>query len=162
MRQGISTLSQKERWSTPEHLSLITALAAEGFTIKQIAEKIGVSRTTFYKWRQDEPLIEEALEKGTAEANWEIEKSLFQRALGYDVEEIKYKWKYDANAREYKWVEDTKILKHVPGDSTCMLFWLRNKMPDEYRNNVQRELNGIQAHPSYRSWEKLNGVNWNE
>ncbi len=160
MRQGDSTVSMKEHWTTPSCLITIQAWAAEGATIKNIAERIGVSRSTFYKWRKDDPSLEEALSKGSAQANKEVEKSLFLRAVGYDYEEIKYKNVYDPIAREHRQVEESRVKKHMPGDTTAMMFWLRNRVPEKYRYNTPRELNGIQAHPSYSTWEKWMGVDW--
>ena len=70
-------------------LSTVEKLSKEGFTKDEIANMFGVSRTTWYMWEKDEPLIREAVDSGRIQAVKEIKAALFKRAVGFNYTEKK-------------------------------------------------------------------------
>lgn len=79
-----------EYWLTPEGLLKLEALARDGLTDEQIAEKIGVSRSTLNDWKKKYPDISDALKKGKEIVDIQVENALLKRALGYTYNEDKY------------------------------------------------------------------------
>lgn len=53
-----------------------------------------------------------------------MENALFKRAVGYEYEEVREETK---NGVIIKRIVTTK---HIPGDTTAQIFWLKNRKPD--------------------------------
>ena len=75
-------------WLTDEGLLLLSCWARDGLTDKEIAERIGITTTTLYEWKNRYPVFSETLKKNKEIADYEIENALRKRALGYKYTEI--------------------------------------------------------------------------
>ncbi len=111
-------------WLTEERLVILEGWARDGLTDEQIAENVGISVRTLYRWKIQHCQICHALKKGKDIADREIENALFKRAKGYDFTETRIKKKGGVV------VEETVIAKHIPGDTTAQIFWLKNRKPE--------------------------------
>lgn len=123
-------------WLTDEGLSIIEGWARDGLSNKQIAHNIGISEVTFYAWQKEHAKFSKAVKKGKEVIDREVENALLKRALGYEAEETKTYFKKSKNGEETKHIEKTK--KHIAADTTSMIFWLKNRKPDEW--NDRREI----------------------
>lgn len=110
-------MAKYEYWRTAEGLLLLEGYARDGMTDHQIAKKVGCSCSTLYEWKKRYSEISEALKKGKEVVDFQVENALLKRALGYDVED-----------------------KHIPPDVTAIIFWLKNRRPDRWRQNPQSEI----------------------
>ena len=54
----------------------------------------------------------------------EVENALFRRAIGYEYDEVTYECG----------VETKRVRKHVVGDVTAQIYWLKNRRPDLWRD----------------------------
>lgn len=94
---------------------------------------MGINIATLYRWKDEHCDICEALKKGKAPIDFEVENALLKRALGYDYTEtvtevtVSEKDGETTHQRTYK--------KHMPPDPTSLIFWLRNRRPGLWRNN---------------------------
>ncbi len=113
-----------EEWLAEEKLVILEGWARDGLTDEQIAENIGISARTLYRWKLQYCQICQSLKKGKDAADREIENALFKRAKGYDFTETRVK-KKDGVV-----VEETMVTKHIPGDTTAQIFWLKNRKPE--------------------------------
>lgn len=118
-------------WLTQEGLALLNGWARDGLSNEQIAHNIGVHQGTFYKWKSQHDEIYEAVKKGKEVVDYEVENALLKRALGYTTEKTKTFVKDDGNGNKVSHVEVTK--EQVPPDATSMIFWLKNRKPNEWR-----------------------------
>jgi hypothetical protein len=107
-------------------------LALWGAIDTQIAEIIGVDKATLNRWKSDHPSFRDSLKKGKLESDSEIVKTLRQRALGYEVDDIKMSAQGDVVHYD----------KHVPPDVTALIFWLKNRQPREWRDKQELEHSG--------------------
>lgn len=121
-----------EEWLTDESLILLEGWAREGLTDKQIAEeKIGIAQRTFERWKSDYPAIKSALKKGKTPVDFKVENALLKRALGYVYEEeISEK---DSNGKTHM----RRVKKQMPPDVTALIFWLKNRRPDKWRDHPE-------------------------
>lgn len=110
---------------------MLEAWACDGLTDDQIAGNIGISRSTLAEWKKKYSDISDALKKGKKIVDTEVENALLKRALGYDYTETSKKYKNG------KLVEEKVITKHVAGDVTAQIFWLKNRKPGEWRDKIQ-------------------------
>ena len=124
-----------QEWLEPDGLLQIQGWARDGLTDEQIAEKIGIRRETLYDWCKKYPHISNALKKGKAPVDIEVENALLKRALGYDYEETITEIQEYENGKQKKHVK--KLKKHMPPDTAAQIFWLKNRRPDKWRDKIE-------------------------
>lgn len=116
-----------EYWLTDDGLTLLEGWARDGLTDEQISHNCGISATTLYDWKKRFPKISESLKKGKEVVDIQVENALLKRALGYEYQEERIEKTDDGT-------KITQTLKHVPGDTTAQIFWLKNRRPDKWRD----------------------------
>ena len=92
---------------------------------------MGIGARTLYDWKGRYPQISQALKKGKEIVDIQVENALLKRALGYDYQEEKIE-RSDKDG-----VKIVQTLRHVPGDTTAQIFWLKNRRPDKYRDKPE-------------------------
>lgn len=107
--------------------------ARQGLTDEQIAEKMGISRTTLYNWCNKHIDILNTLKKGKDVIDVQVENALLKRALGYITTETKVKKEMG------KITEEITITKEIPPDPTSAIFWLKNRRPEQWREKREVE-----------------------
>ena len=127
-------------WISDEGLTIVKGWAMDGLSNKQIAHNMGINETTFYEWQNKYPEFSEAVKEGKEVIDRQVENALLKRALGYEVEENKTYMKDDGTGRKTKHVEKTN--KHVASDATSMIFWLKNRKPNEWNDRKHVEHSG--------------------
>jgi hypothetical protein len=113
-----------------EFVEQVTKICELGATIMEVANFFKVSHETIRRWRLQYPEFNAALKTGTYSADDRTQMSLYHRANGYtfEAEELFiHKGK----------VIRAKVLKHVPPDTTAMIFWLKNRRPAEWRDRQE-------------------------
>lgn len=125
----------------PDKLKLLSGWARDGLTDEIIAKKIGISRSTLNEWKKKYPAISDTLKKGKEIADIEVEDSLFKRATGYTVQLRKtFKVKNVKYNTAGKKIEEKEELQtgidevHIPADTTAIIFWLKNRMPEKWKD----------------------------
>lgn len=117
-----------EYWLTVDGLTLLEGWARDGLVDEQIAHNMGIATGTLYDWKKKFSEISDALKKGKEIVDIQVENALLKRALGYE---------YDEQRIEKSDKDGTKIIqtvKHVPGDVTAQIYWLKNRRPDKWRD----------------------------
>lgn len=123
-------------WLTKEGLLKIEGWARDGLTDEQIAENIGISRSTLSKWKNEYSDISDTLKRGKEVIDRQVENALLKRALGYEYTEVT-KELTDAGMQTTK-----KVAKQVAPDTTAQIFWLKNRKPNEWRDKRETEVSG--------------------
>lgn len=126
-----------EYWLTPEGLLKLEGWARDGLVDEQIAEKMGISRSTLNSWKCKYSDISDTLKRGKEVVDRQVENALLKRALGYDYEETSDKYEGGV-LTEHKVTQ-----KHVVGDTTAQIFWLKNRNPDKWRDKQNIEVSGL-------------------
>lgn len=121
-----------EDWVTDDKLMLLECWARDGFTFKDIADRIGITDKQLGKWRREYPEITEALNNGREIIDYKVENSLLKAALGYRTKEVTV----ITTLRNGKTVENTiqTVTKDVPPNVNACQTWLYNRRPDKWRN----------------------------
>lgn len=134
--------SKADEWLEQDKLTLLEGWARDGLTDEQIANNIGISRSTLFEWRKNNQDISNALKKGKEIVDIEVENALLKKALGYNVpiqKAFKIKeviYQDGKRLKETERIEYAEEQVHVPADTTAQIFWLKNRKPDKWRDKV--------------------------
>lgn len=110
-----------------EYAEQAKLLCEKGLTDIEIAEVFGVHVVTMYRWQAKYPELRNALKVGKAECDDRVERSLYHRAIGYT-------FKSEKVFQHQGKIVRTATVEHVPPDSTAMIFWLKNRRKEEWRD----------------------------
>lgn len=127
-RKERGILATIDFWVTSDGLTVLRAWCRDGLTRKEIADKIGISVRTLYRWEKDNAGIAEALRVGRELTDINVENAILKKALGFEAEEVKTVIK--ANGDE----EITTVRKNVPPDISAASVWLKNRRPEKWRD----------------------------
>lgn len=114
--------------------------AREGLTNEQIALKMGITAKTLYEWQNKYGEICEAIKKGKAPVDMEVENALLKRARGYSYDETTVEYglsetEVDENGNPKRYIKNVKVVKkEVLPDVGAIAFWLKNRRPDRWRD----------------------------
>lgn len=97
-----------EFWLEKDNLILLNGWKRNGLTDEQIAENMGISRRTFYNWRNKYPQLEKVTKLGKEHANFAVENALFKKAIN--------------------------------GNTTAMIFWLKNNWRSKYSDSPKTDI----------------------
>lgn len=81
--------------------------ARDGLIDEEIANKLGIARSTLSNWKNKYPEFSDALKNGKEVVDAKVEKTLLNKAL--------------------------------EGDTTAIIFWLKNRKPEQWRNNPENQ-----------------------
>jgi hypothetical protein len=126
----------------PKFVDIVRGIAKLGATDDQVADCLSVSITTISLWKVQYPEFLEALKAGKDEADARVERTLYQRAVGYQRDAVKIFHPADAPGPVY-----APFREEVPGDVTAQIFWLKNRRRDEWRDVKSQELSGVNGAP---------------
>lgn len=103
-----------------------------GATDDNLADFFGVSVRTIARWKIEHAEFCQALKTGKVGADDRVERSLFQKAVGYTFDSEKV-FQHSGE------IVRTPIREHVPPDTTACIFWLKNRRPDLWRDKREIE-----------------------
>lgn len=118
-----------------EYIEQAKQLCALGATDIEMAKFFNISQATFYYWKNSYPRFSEAIKIAKSAADERVERSLYQRACGYSHETEKI-FQNDGQ------IIRAKTIQHYPPDATSMIFWLKNRNPEQWRDKVVQEHTG--------------------
>lgn len=129
-----------EYWLTPEGLLKLEGWARDGLTEEQIAQNMGISRSTLNDWKKKYQDISDTLKKGKDVADRLVENALYESAIGkkytiqkpIKVKEIKYKDGKRISEKEHIEYAEEEVV--IPPNTTAQIFWLKNRKPDVWKD----------------------------
>lgn len=124
--------SAVDKWLEEDGLMLIECWSRDGYTIEDIANKIGVNQKTLYDWRSQYPEIDEALRNGREIVDYKVENALLKSALGYQKKEVKVTttMRYGKVVETIREVTETEQAPNVNAIQT----WLYNRQREKWKN----------------------------
>lgn len=141
-------MARPSKYDADKHVPWVRSLARQGLTVAEIAEELGVAKSTLCLWVKDDPALSDALNEGRGYADSKVEDSLYSLALGRSTTETKQVIGVNQDgAAEVERVE--KVTKTVPPNATACIFWLKNRQPSRWREK-DREAAEKADGPVYR------------
>lgn len=124
----------------PEFVAQAAKLAKLGATDIEIADFFGINKATLNRWKAEFPQFCASIKTAKKEADARVERSLFERACGYEHEEV--------HVSNYQGaITLTPLRKVYPPDTAAAAFWLKNRAPDRWRELKAVELTGANGGP---------------
>jgi hypothetical protein len=114
-------------------------MAQLGATDPEIAKALGIGLAAFNVWKGKHPEIMESLRLGKEPPDQRVKRSLYQRAVGYSQVENDIRTITLPNGGGSE-IVITPVIKHYPPDTTACIFWLKNRMPEEFRTNPEESV----------------------
>ena len=136
-----------QEWLTEEGKVRLQGWARDGLSDEQLAEKMGINVATLYRWKKEHCEICESLKEGKDVADRKIENALYKRACGFEHEEVTTE-RDEINGK----MITKRVTKYYPPDPTSMIFWLKNRKPDEWRDKRETEVTGSGGGPLTIRW----------
>jgi hypothetical protein len=135
-RKPPDQLQKRGRKSTfdKRFIDVAKRMAYLGATDQDLAVAFGVTIKCVMEWRAKHPQFGDALKLGKNEADQRVERSLYQKAVGYSYDSVKIFM--PAGAKKPVIVP---YVEHVPPDTTAGVFWLKNRDPAHWRDAWQIE-----------------------
>lgn len=131
-------MARPTKYNSILHPALAEAWAAAGRTEAEIAEKFGINPSTFTRWKQSHKEFRTSLNAGRALPDDKVERSLFERATGYNnPNAVKIFMPQGAASPVY-----APFTEHYPPDVTACIFWLKNRRPEKWREKQEVEHSG--------------------
>lgn len=118
-----------------EYIEQARKLCEKGFTDYELSQFFDIHRSTLYVWQAEYPDFSAAMIAGKSFADERVERSLYERAVGYS-----YNGEKVFNDKGEILRADTT--EHVPPDTTAAIFWLKNRRKDRWRDKQDVELTG--------------------
>ena len=115
----------------PAMAGIVNRLAKLGLTHRQMADALGVAESTFYKWKAEHADFRTALQLGMAVADARVVDSMHRAAIGYTHEEEVIRVLADGT------VVRVPTLKHYPPNPNLIIFWLKNRQPELWKERVE-------------------------
>lgn len=108
-------------------LGFVRELAESGQTDAQMAVSLRIAESTLYDYKLKWPEFSEAIKEGKSNPDDQVERSLFERAVGFEhVEEKVF-------CHEGVITKEMVIKKYAP-DTTAAIFWLCNRRPKKFKH----------------------------
>lgn len=113
-------------------IELLKGWARDGLNNDQMANNMGIGRTTFYKWQSKSTKIREAIKSNKKIIDYEVENAALKSALGFKetLEEKEYTVDENNNKKLIK-IKQREI--YFAPNPTMIVFWLRSRMGDKWR-----------------------------
>ncbi len=124
-----------------------------GCTDRQLQRMLGITKSTFYRWRLQYPSFADSIQRGKDEFDSEnVEKSVLRRALGYNFKQQIIKRKpmhVNENGEVLFATEHTEKDVHIPADVQAGFRWLYNRRSHRWKDMSHRvnELTGPDGKP---------------
>jgi hypothetical protein len=117
-----------------QYVDVARRMAYLGATDQDLAIAFKTSISAIWRWKALHPDFRQALKLGKKEADEQVERSLYERARGYSYDAVKIFLPYGTTTPIY-----APYTEHVPPDTTAAIFWLKNRVPDHWRDAWQLE-----------------------
>ncbi len=110
--------------------------AKMGMIDTEICTQLGISKTVYYEYQQKYPEFAEAIKRGKKPINELAEEAFLKNVLGFEYEEKQSEMNVDKDGNATV-AKVRTITRHFRGDTTAQIFFLKNRMPEKYKDRQE-------------------------
>lgn len=130
-----------QEWLEGYNLLRLEGWARDGLTDVQIAYNIGIHIGTLYEWKKKYPKFNDAIKRGKEVVDIIVENALLKSALGYSYDEVTKVRIDDEASGKSEIVEVKRVTKDMAPNPTSLIFWLKNRKPEVWRDSKKVDAN---------------------
>lgn len=130
-----------QEWLEGDNLLRLEGWARDGLTDVQIAHNIGIHIGTLYEWKKKYPKFNDAIKRGKEVVDIIVENALLKSALGYSYDEVTKVRIDDEASGKSEIVEVKRVTKDMAPNPTSLIFWLKNRKPEVWRDSKKVDAN---------------------
>jgi hypothetical protein len=119
----------------PKRLEEIKNYCLLGARDQDLADFLGVSLSCIQKWKNEYPEFLHTIKEGKEIADAKVAQSLFHRAIGYEHDDVDIRTV--SVGKGCSEIVETPIVKKYPPDPTSMIFWLKNRNKENWRERQE-------------------------
>jgi len=113
----------------------------KGATITSACAAVGIHRDTLYDWMNSKSDVSDTIKKARAIPDQKVENALFRSAT------MKHRFKEQhfkavAKGEKIKMIPEKTVTKIIPPNVTAQIFWLKNRMPEDWKDKTEHEHSG--------------------
>jgi len=127
-----------KKWTEPDNLELLSSMASYGCTDKDLAERMGISVQSFYRYRSQSPALDKAIRTAKEIIDYKVESALLKAALGYTINEVKIVCTLQDGV-VVKTTTET-ITREIPPNVLACQTWLFNRQREKWKRNRDNEI----------------------
>ncbi len=116
-----------------------------GATDKDLAEFFEVDEATINRWKEKE-IFCESIKRGKDIADANVADRLYQRAMGYEHNDVELKV-VSLGAKMGSKVQEIPVRKYYPPETIAAIFWLKNRQKAKWRDKIDHEHSGANGGP---------------
>lgn len=121
-----------DEWLEADGLILMESWARDGYTVQDIATRIGITQEALRRWMRNYPEIKQAINNGRELVDYKVENALLKAALGYHTKEVRVCTTI-RNGKILETQKETIEREQAPNVSACQV-WLYNRVPKKWKN----------------------------
>lgn len=132
--------SKVDKWLEEDNLMLLMCWSRDGYTLTDMATRMGINAGTLSQWRKKYPEIKQAIDTGKEIPDYKVENALYKVACGYKTTEVKMvKEKNGMGQMVVTKIE--RVDKDIAPNVSAISMWLTNRNPDKWKRNRDKEDN---------------------
>lgn len=120
----------------PEYAKQAAKLCLLGATDQELADFFEVDVRTIHRWKHEHDEFCHSVIVGKDVADDRVERALYQRAVGYEQEEVKIFMPGGASEPVY-----APFRAKIAPDPSAAKLWLTNRRGDKWREKTEQDLN---------------------
>lgn len=138
-----ATTDRKNYWVSKvlPRLDLVKGWARYGLTNSQIADNLGIGRSTFGNFAGIHLQLKETLRSAREDAEVLVENALFKRALGYAYREVTRERVWNEDRQDYEMATTKSVTKQVAADVVAIQYWLEHRAPKRWEKVITPDIN---------------------
>lgn len=109
-------------------------MARDGLSESQIIKKLGITQSKYNSILKEHKTLKNDLLHIKMLTDFSVEDALLKKALGGQTTEIKETDKGSC-------IETVRVTKDIPGDTSAMSLWLKNRCPDRWGDRAETNQN---------------------
>lgn len=132
-----------DKFFTEKNIEIVRSMCRKGWTNEEIADYIGISLSTFYKWQKERVEFSEALKEPKEYCIARVENALFSRAIGIEKEvNEKESVTVEKDGKKVTTTTEKKGMSYYPPDTRAAIFYLTNRAGKDWKQKQQTEIKG--------------------
>lgn len=132
---------QPKELQDPDKLQEAFDIISETNDLREVAKVFGKTTSCIHRWKKEffdfSQLIERARDEYRERQCPRLERTLIERACGYEYDEVQRVYKINKDTRQLEEIKRFEHKKRMPPETSALIYLLNNLMPEKYRSKIE-------------------------